>query len=261
MAKRLFPLLLIVLVIAVPAWPAHATTASTDFVRARGAATISFEVPALPITFQYRHIVIDAHSDSSGANVGGTISFDFGTSTSTFFSLGGPVTCMAIHANKAVIGFNDTKAGFGPTTVQVTDNGSTGSPPDVFFSDPVPTNCVTNVPSLIEGGNLTSGDIVVHDMTPGNIVGTSFEKCNTLHVVYNRFPNGTIVHWTVTTNGVGTVASGQFSAVGGGPLGSKTYHFLDISLGTTIKPNFQSHVTFTWGVNGTYSASPNPACM
>ena len=81
-----------------------------------------------------------------------------------------------------------------------------------------------------------------------------------MHVIYNRFINGTIVHWTFTTNGVGTVASGQFRAIGGGTLGSKTYHFVDLALGTTIKQNVQSHVTFTWPTNGAYTASPNPVC-
>jgi hypothetical protein len=97
----------------------------------------------------------------------------------------------------------------------------------------------------------------------GTIVATTFKRCNTLHVGYNRFVNATIVHWTVTTNGVGTVASGQFSAIGGGKLGSKTYHFLDIPLGTTLPPEasgIQSHVLFTWATGGTFYATRDPGC-
>lgn len=266
--KRWFPLLLTVLFLVAPAWPAQATTTPAgDSVTSVSGATVTFPEalgPEFPL--RYQNIVLNAHSDSSGGNVSGTVAFDAVITDANnptrpptlLFSLGGPVTCLAVHGNSAIIGFNDT-AGFGPMSVRVVDNGSTGSPPDQFFADPIATDC-TSVASTLHGGNLTSGNMVVHYVTPGTIVGTSFENCNTLHVVYNRFPNGTIVHWTVTTNSVGTVASGQFSAIGGGTLGSKTYHFLDIPLGTTLKQNFQSHVMFTWGVNGAYSASPNPIC-
>jgi hypothetical protein len=97
----------------------------------------------------------------------------------------------------------------------------------------------------------------------GNIFETTFKRCNTLHVGYNRFVNGTIVHWRVTTNGAGTVASGQFSAIGGGKLGSKTYHFLDIPLGTTLPSDasgIQSHVLFTWANGGRFYATRDPGC-
>jgi alpha-tubulin suppressor-like RCC1 family protein len=97
----------------------------------------------------------------------------------------------------------------------------------------------------------------------GNIFATTFKRCNTLHVGYNRFINGTIVHWRVTTNGVGKVASGQFHAIGGGKLGSKTYHFLDIALGTTLPSEasgIQSHVLFTWADGGRFYATRDPGC-
>jgi hypothetical protein len=95
----------------------------------------------------------------------------------------------------------------------------------------------------------------------GNIFTATFKSCTTLHVGYNRFVNGTIVHWRVTTNGVGTVASGQFPAIGGGALGSKTYHFLELLLGTRLKPDpVQSHVLFTWGNGGRFYATRDPGC-
>jgi GDSL-like Lipase/Acylhydrolase family len=97
----------------------------------------------------------------------------------------------------------------------------------------------------------------------GNIFATTFKSCTTLHVGYNRFVNGTVVHWSVRSNGVGTVASGQFSAIGGGPLGSKTYHFLDIALGTTLPSEasgIQSHVLFTWANGGRFYATRDPGC-
>jgi hypothetical protein len=108
-----------------------------------------------------------------------------------------------------------------------------------------------------------AGGEVTITYTPGSILATTFKNCTTLHVGYNRFVNGTMVHWTVTTNGVGTVASGQFSAIGGGTLGSKTYHFLDIPLGTTLPSEasgIQSHVLFTWADGGRFYATRDPGC-
>ena len=145
--------------------------------------------------------------------------------------------------------------------MRVVDNGSSGSPPDEFFSDPIATNCASVASDLIDGGQLVSGDIAVNYPIPGNIVGTSFTHLDTLHLVYDRFVNGTIVHWTVTTNGIGTIASRQFSAIGGGSLGSKTYHFLDLPLGTTLEQNAQSHVTLTWGNSNRYTSSPKPRLL
>jgi hypothetical protein len=98
---------------------------------------------------------------------------------------------------------------------------------------------------------------------PGNIFATTFKRCNTLHVGYNRFTDGTVVHWNVTTNGVGIVASGQFTAIGGGKLGSKTYHFIDIPLGTTLPSEasgIQSHMHFHWANGGSYAATRDPGC-
>jgi hypothetical protein len=124
-------------------------------------------------------------------------------------------------------------------------------------------------PTINEGG-INTGDgkatisyTVPQGVAQGNIFATTFARCTTLHVGYNRFVTGTIVHWTITTNGSGTVASGQFSAIGGGPLGSKTYHFLDIPLGTTLPSKasgVQSHVLFTWANGGRFYATRDPGC-
>ncbi len=114
-----------------------------------------------------------------------------------------------------------------------------------------------------EGDDVTGSGAVTITYTPGNIFETTFKRCNMLHVGYNRFINGTIVRWTVSTNGVGRVAEGQFTAIGGGKLGSKTYHFLNIPLGTTL-PNeasgIQSHMHFYWGKGGRYVATRDSGC-
>jgi hypothetical protein len=109
-------------------------------------------------------------------------------------------------------------------------------------------------------GTLTSN---LTGSIPGNIFETTFKRCNTLHVGYNRFTDGTVVRWTVSTNGVGQVASGQFTAIGGGKLGSKTYHFLNIPLGVTLPSDatgIQSHMHFYWGTSGRYVATRDPGC-
>ena len=76
-------------------------------------------------------ISVDAHSDPSGANQGGTVSF----TVVSAFNVSGPVTCLAVDGNHAVIGFNDVTSGLGPVTVEVVDNGSSGTPPDTFFAE------------------------------------------------------------------------------------------------------------------------------
>jgi hypothetical protein len=99
--------------------------------------------------------------------------------------------------------------------------------------------------------------------TSGEIFEVTFEQCKYLHVGYNRFTNGAIVYWNVTVNGKGTVASGSFTTIAGGALGSKTFHFLTIPLGTTL-PNeasgIQSHAHFHWGTNSSLSVTRDPGC-
>ena len=50
----------------------------------------------------------------------------------------GPVTCVAVKGNRAVIGFD---AFLGPMKAVVVDNGSTGSPADQFGATPTATDC------------------------------------------------------------------------------------------------------------------------
>jgi hypothetical protein len=96
---------------------------------------------------------------------------------------------------------------------------------------------------------------------PGNIFESGFLQCAFLHIGYNRFTNGTVVHWDITSNGFGIVSTGQFTAIGGGKLGSKTYHFLTVPLGTTLHPEpVQSHIHLHWANGGNYAATRDPGC-
>jgi hypothetical protein len=167
--------------VAVLARSARAATAAAptgDFA-VGGGTTVTFPYAIVEGLFRYQNIVVDAHSDPSGANAGGTVSFEFalvGSSTSSvLFTIGGPVTCLAVSGNDAIIVFNDVTSGFGPVVVHVIDNGSSGSRPDEFFSDPISpsTNCA-EIPPGLHGGPLVSGDLVVHDA----VVPTSTQQCH-----------------------------------------------------------------------------------
>jgi Cupin domain len=74
------------------------------------------------------------------------------------FSFDLPVSCLAVHGNLAVIGA-------GPLWVGVIDNGSAGSPPDIFGVAVGPTDCSSELPPgpVLGGGSRVSGDIVVFD--------------------------------------------------------------------------------------------------
>lgn len=110
----------------------------------------------------FQEISISADSAPLGDDPSGSVSFVAeivvgGSVARVTFS--GPVTCLAVHGNRAVIGF---LAFIGPMKVVVVDNGSTGSPADEFGAVPFAgTNCSdeTGVGVL----PLTSGDIVVRD--------------------------------------------------------------------------------------------------
>jgi hypothetical protein len=117
----------------------------------------------------FSNIQLDARSDPSGANPRGRVSFLlFNT-----FTVAGPVTCLAVTGNRAVIGFRDEVGGFGDIIVLAIDNGP--PPPDEFFAQPAggPVNCAA--PSFLPdvGGQL-AGDIVVIDAPA---LPTSKDQC------------------------------------------------------------------------------------
>jgi hypothetical protein len=181
MGRRWLPLLLTLALVAVPARSARAATAAAptgDFVLG-GGTTVTFPYVIVEGLFRYQNIVVDAHSDPSGANARGTVSFEFAlvesSMSSVLFTIGGPVTCLAVSGNDAMIGFNDVTSSFGPVAVHVIDNGSSGSRPDEFFSDPISssTNCA-EVPPGLHGGPLVLGDLVVHDA----VVPASKQQCH-----------------------------------------------------------------------------------
>ncbi len=103
-------------------------------------------------------ISIDAHSDASGGNPSGTVSFVvvIGIIQTPVF---GAVTCLAVDGNRAIIGL----AGPRPLTVLVADNSPAGSLPDAFAVVLEATDCSTDPSGPGFGAFLSSGDIVVRD--------------------------------------------------------------------------------------------------
>ena len=160
MSRFVCSVMVAVAVMTVTAAPVGAAP-DEDFVVGSG----RFAIPVLPSpTFPDGFIrldgFIDAHSDASGANPSGAFTLrspDFGL---LLFS--GPVTCLEVTGNTAVIGFDDQQAGH--YAIQVVDNTTTGTA-DTFAGPVSVAGCsfVSGVPVLSPIG----GDFaVVHDALP-----------------------------------------------------------------------------------------------
>ena len=127
---------------------ASAPVPPRDFVVAGGAAG------------SFLDISVDASSEPLGGDPSGGVSFVVevvvnGNVARVTFA--GPVTCLAVDGNRAVIGF---QAFIGPMKAVLVDHGSTGSPTDEFGVS-LGSNCldeagVTPVP-------LSFGDVMVRD--------------------------------------------------------------------------------------------------
>jgi hypothetical protein len=183
------------------------------------------------------------------------------------------VSCSNSVTCTAVGGYNAGNPNFGPTQTLIESwNGSTWSivsspnPSPFSLLNGVactgPTTCtaagfysISNDKTLIEASTATSS----HSPT---IFAVTLKSCTNLHVGYNYFPAGTIVHWHVNQTGTGTLASGSFTTLGGG----RTYHFLTMPLGVTLKPDSASshtHVRLSWTIKGAitnYEVTRDPGC-
>jgi hypothetical protein len=110
----------------------------------------------------FHEIAIDARSDPLGGDPSGTVSFVVEVSLGgpvIRLRFEGPVTCLAVEGNRAVMVFSTFLA---PIKVVVVDNGPTGSPPDEFGAVPfATTDCSDDMG--IGVSPLSSGDIVVRD--------------------------------------------------------------------------------------------------
>jgi hypothetical protein len=138
---------------------------------AAGQVPIEDSVIGAGANLRFTDIQLDAHSDPSGANPRGRVSI----STSSTFE--GPVVCLTVTGNRALIGFTDPFAGF--ILALAIDNrppGATGLSPDEFYA--APSHPADGCAPLISGtgGQLLQGDIVVRDAPTAPI---SKEQCKT----------------------------------------------------------------------------------
>jgi hypothetical protein len=115
------------------------------------------------VTGPFTQVSITAESDALGGNPSGGVSFVIPAIPGfpPDFHFAGPVTCLRVDGNRAVIGFVDQIIEFpfpGPITVWVNDNGPGNL--DRLYASPIATDCSTTADlDLYE----FVGDIVVRD--------------------------------------------------------------------------------------------------
>jgi hypothetical protein len=111
---------------------------------------------------------LSATSGPSGENPSGLVSY---TAFNGAISQEGPVTCLAVSGNTAIVTFTDQVGGFGSTKIQAVDGQ-----PDTFDLLSVlgsPTDCSPGVPSGL-GGPVSGGNILIVDAPP---LPTSTDQC------------------------------------------------------------------------------------
>jgi hypothetical protein len=152
--------MLAVAVMTVSAAPAGAAP-DEDFVVGDGGFAVPVTPsPIFPGNFLLFGVSIDAHSDPSGGSPTGTASFvslDFGLLLAS-----GPVTCLEVTGNSAIVGFDDDHSD-AHYVVQIVDNSSAGT------SDLI-AGPVSSVAGCAFGSGIplyaAFGDFLVHDAVP-----------------------------------------------------------------------------------------------
>jgi hypothetical protein len=160
MSRFVCSVMVVVAGMAVIAAPASAAP-DEDFVVGTGEIVVS--PPGLPPVVL--GVFVDAHSDAAGGNPSGTFDIFLPGDASIFT---GPVTCLVVTRNAAIIGFEDAREGH--VISEVVDNSATGSADTIGLLLGA-TGCSPG--SGIEALPLASGDLVVHDAVPL----TSTDQC------------------------------------------------------------------------------------
>jgi hypothetical protein len=161
MSRFLCSVMVVVAGLALMAAPASAAP-DEDFVVGSGRIVIPNPLfPGNTLTFD---IVIDAHSDASGGNPSGIVTLRI-VAGAPEFVFSGPVTCLVLSGNAAIIGWDDVTSGFpGHRIIDVVDNAATGALDVVAFAEIGTAAC--DVGSRGPDVTLVSGDFVVHDAVP-----------------------------------------------------------------------------------------------
>jgi hypothetical protein len=152
--------LILLLVLAVSASEASGQLPTEDSVSGTASIASDGGLPSQTLT----NIVVDAHSDPGGANPSGTVSLN----VLNTFVITGPVTCLAVDGNRALVGFFDIgDFRFGPSFVEIVDNESTGLPDTLFgwATGGFTTDCSNPPPPgpFPGGGTVRDGDFVVRE--------------------------------------------------------------------------------------------------
>ena len=143
---------------AVLASSAAAQVPAQDSVSGSGVARTS----GTDTTFDFE---IDAHSGPSGENPTGQVTFRFTTDGSIFFS--GPVTCLAVNGNFAILSVATLQ--FQAVGLEVTDSPSG----DLIRGIPTGTSSCSPLGSAVNF-EVISGDVVVTD---ARALPTSKDQC------------------------------------------------------------------------------------
>ena len=109
-------------------------------------------------------------------------------------------------------------------------------------------------------GVVTTGSIVVGSPHAPSIFEVDVRHCNEIHIGYNYFPVGTVIHWHANQTGRGTLGSGSITTTG--PTG-KTYHFVDLTHTLPLLSGLHTHIYFTWTISGKltkFVSTRGPAC-
>lgn len=93
-----------------------------------------------------------------------------------------------------------------------------------------------------------------------NLFEVDVRHCNEIHIGYNYFPAGTVIHWHANQTGRGTLGSGSITTTA--PNG-KTYHFVDLTHTLPLQSGLHTHIYFTWTISGKvtkFVSTRGPAC-
>ena len=107
---------------------------------------------------------IDAHSGPLGENATGRANFGLRVN-----QIGGPVTCLTVAGNRAVVGGQDTFFTSGGYLFSVEDNAASGAPDRFALAarlPEAPTTCPGPDDLDPTFSSVIAGDLVVHDAQP-----------------------------------------------------------------------------------------------
>jgi hypothetical protein len=140
---------------------------------AQDSVTLTGPATATGSSFTFAISELNATSGPSGEAPSGHVTYDVFFSGGGFFiTQSGPVTCLNVNGNTAVIGFFDQTTFNTETTIQAVDNQPDSV--EVIALSRAPTDCSPGTTGGGTGGPLSGGDLIIHDAPP---LPTSKDQC------------------------------------------------------------------------------------